>query len=252
MPFTSDHVALITGSSLGIGAACAVEFAKQGARVAVHYRSSKEKADAVVAQIRDAGGEADLFQADVSNAEEARALGPKVLERFGRIDTLVNNAGSLVGRKQFEEIDDEFWRQVIDVNMSSILWVSQPIVTHMKERGSGSIINLGSIAGHNGGGPGAMPYAMSKAAVTGITKGMAKELIAHGIRVNAVNPGVILTPFQARFSTEEGLNKMVSTIPQGRAGAPAEISPMIAFLAGDGASHMVGESVEINGGMLMD
>ena len=250
--FNSEHVALVTGASLGIGAACAVEFGKQGAKVAVHYRSSEAEAKAVVGQIRALGSEAEMFQADVSNAAEARALGPAVLARFGRIDTLVNNAGSLVGRKSFEEIDDDFWRQVIDVNMSSILWVSQPIVTHMKTRGSGAIINLGSIAGHNGGGPGAMPYAMSKAAVTGITKGMAKELVAHGIRVNAVNPGVILTPFQERFSTEEGLNKMISMIPQGRGGLATEIAPMVAFLAGEGASHMVGESVEINGGMLMD
>jgi NAD(P)-dependent dehydrogenase (short-subunit alcohol dehydrogenase family) len=235
--FPPEHVALVTGASLGIGAASAVELAKQGAKVAVHYRSSEAEAKAVVEQILALGREAEMFQADVSIAAEARALGPAVLARFGRIDTLVNNAGSLVGRKSFEEIDDEFWQQVIDVNMSSILWVSQPIVTHMKARGSG---------------PGAMPYAMAKAAVTGITKGMAKELIAHGIRVNAINPGVILTPFQERFSTQEGLNKMIAMIPQGRGGVATEISPMVAFLASEGASHMVGESVEINGGMLMD
>jgi len=252
MSFSSDHVVLITGSSLGIGAACAVEFAKQGARVAVHYRSSKEQAEAVVSQIREAGGEAELFQADVSKADEARALGPQVLERFGRIDTLVNNAGSLVDRRPFEEIDDDFWRQVIDVNISSVLWVSQPVVKHMKERGSGAIINLGSIAGHNGGGGGAMPYAMTKAAVTCMTKGMAKELIAHGIRVNAVNPGVILTPFHERFTDEARMQAMVGMIPQGRAGRADEISPTVAFLAGEGASHIVGESIEINGGMLMD
>ena len=252
MPFSSEHVALVTGASLGIGAACAVELAKQGARVAVHYRSSEEQAKAVVAKIRELGSEAEMFQADVSQAAEARALGPAVLARFGRIDTLVNNAGSLVDRRMFEEIDDDFWRQVIDVNMSSVLWVSQSVVKHMKERGSGAIINLGSIAGHNAGGPGAMPYAMTKAAVTCMTKGMAKELIAHGIRVNAVNPGVILTPFHERFSDEARMKAMVSMIPQGRAGLPDEISPMVAFLAGQGASHIVGESIEINGGMLMD
>ena len=250
---SSDHVALVTGASLGIGAATAVELARQGARVAVHYRSSREQAEAVAARIRELGSEAELFQADVSVAAEARALGPAVLERFGRIDTLVNNAGSLVERRLFQEIDDEFWRQVFDVNVSSVLWVSQPVVAHMKQRGGGgAIINLGSIAGHNGGGAGAMPYAMTKAAVTCMTKGMAKELIAHGIRVNAVNPGVILTPFHERFTNEERMNAMVSMIPQGRAGTPDEVAPMIAFLAGPGASHMVGESIEINGGMLMD
>ena len=252
MPFAPEQVALVTGASLGIGAATAVELARQGARIAVHYRSSREEAEQVVAAIRALGSEAELFQADVSQAQQARALGPAGLEGFGRIDVLVNNAGSLLARKMFLEIDDDFWRQVIDVNISSVLWVSQPVVAHMKERGSGAIVNLGSIAGHNGGGPGAMPYAMTKAAVTCLTKGMAKELIAHGIRVNAVNPGVILTPFHERFSNEERMRGMVSQIPQGRAGRADEVAPTIAFLAGDAASHIVGESIEVNGGMLMD
>src|SRR5690606_21456643 len=123
---------------------------------------------------------------------------------------------------------------------------------HMKERGSGAIVNLGSIAGHNGGGPGAIPYATSKAAITCLTKGMAKELIAHGIRVNAINPGVILPPFHERFSSEERMRSMISQVPQGRAGTPDECAGVIAFLASPAASHIVGESIEINGGMLMD
>jgi len=250
--FPNEYVALVTGASLGIGAATAVEFARQGARVAVHYNSSREAAEAVAAQIAELGGEAKLFQADVSKAEEAKALVGKVLAEYGRIDTLVNNAGSLVDRKMFLEIDDAFWQTVMDINLTSVLWVSQPAVKHMMERGSGAIINLGSIAGHNGGGPGAMPYATSKAAITCMTKGMAKELIAHGIRVNAVNPGVILTPFHERFSSEERMKAMVSQIPQGRAGTPEECAGAIVFLASPAASHIVGESLEINGGMLMD
>ncbi len=250
--FPPDHVALVTGASLGIGAATAVEFAKQGAKVAVHYRSSEEQAKKVAAEIEGLGGTAWLLQADLSNPDEARGLAAKAIETCGRVDTLVNNAGSLVERKMFLDITDEFWREVMDVNLSSVLWVSQPIVRHMQQRGSGAIVNLGSIAGHNGGGPGAMAYATSKAAVTCMTKGMAKELIAHGIRVNAVNPGVILTPFHERFSNEERMRAMVSQIPQGRAGTGDEISGVIAFLASDRASHIVGESIEVNGGMLMD
>jgi 3-oxoacyl-[acyl-carrier protein] reductase len=250
--FEREHVALVTGASLGIGAATAVELARQGARVAVHYNSSREAAEAVAKEIADLGGEAKLFQADVSKADQARALVPKVLAELGRIDTLVNNAGSLVDRKMFFDITDDFWQTVMDVNLSSVLWVSQPAAQHMKGRGSGSIINLGSIAGHNGGGPGAMVYATSKAAITCLTKGMAKELIAHGIRVNAINPGVILTPFHERFSSAERMKAMVSQIPQGRAGTPQECAGTIAFLASQAASHIVGESIEINGGMLMD
>ena len=250
--FSSDHVALVTGASLGIGAAAAREFARQGSRVAVHYNSSQEAADKVVADIAAEGGTAKAFQADVSDPDAAKGLAGQVLAEFGRIDTLVNNAGSLVDRKMFLEITDEFWQKVMDVNLTSILWVSQPAARHMAERGSGAIINLGSIAGHNGGGPGAMPYATSKAAVTAMTKGMAKELIASGIRVNAVNPGVILTPFHERFSSEERMNAMVSQIPQGRAGTSDEVGGVIVFLASDAASHIVGESIEVNGGMLMD
>ncbi len=250
--FSSDHVALVTGASLGIGAATAREFARQGARVAVHYNSSREAAQKVVAAIEDAGGTAQAFQADVTNAEQARGLTGRVLEAFGRVDTLVNNAGSLVDRVPFLEITDEFWRQVMDVNLTSVLWVSQPAARHMAERGSGAIINLGSIAGHNGGGPGAMPYATSKAAVACMTKGMAKELIGSGIRVNGVNPGVILTPFHERFSSEERMAAMVSQIPQGRAGVPEEVAGVITFLASPAAGHIVGESIEVNGGMLMD
>ena len=168
--FSSNHVVLVTGASLGIGAETAVEFARRGAKVAVHYNSSKAQAEEVAARIEKFEGKAWLFQADVSDPDQARDLSKRVLETCGRVDTLVNNAGSLVERRPFLELTDDLWRKIIDINVSSVIWVSQSIARHMKERGSGSIINLGSIAGHNGGGPGAMPYATSKAAVTCMTK----------------------------------------------------------------------------------
>jgi 3-oxoacyl-[acyl-carrier protein] reductase len=250
--FPSSHVTLITGASTGIGAATALAFAEEGSQVAVHYNSSESAARKVADGIQSSGAKAWLFQADLAKAAECRRLVSGVLKTCGRIDVLVNNAGSLVDRKMLFEIDDEFWQRVLDINLNSAFWTTQAAARHMTERGSGAIINVSSIAARNGGGPGATAYAAAKAGMTAMTKGHAKELIARGVRVNAVNPGVILTPFHERFSPPDRMKAMVSTIPQGRAGQPEEIAAAIVFLASDAASHIVGESLEINGGMLME
>jgi 3-oxoacyl-[acyl-carrier protein] reductase len=250
--FPSSHVTLVTGASTGIGAATARAFAAAGSQVAVHYNASDSAARRVVESIQGSGGKAWLFQADLSKAAACRGLVDEVLKTCGRMDALVNNAGSLVDRKMLFEINDEFWQRVLDINLNSAFWTTQAAARHMTERGSGAIINVSSIAARNGGGPGATPYAAAKAAMTAMTKGHAKELIARGVRVNAVNPGVILTPFHERFSPPERMKAMVSSIPQGRAGQPDEIAGAIVFLASEAASHIVGESLEINGGMLME
>ena len=248
----AGKVVLITGASSGIGAATAKEFAAAGYQVVLHYNSNESGARRTVEAIDKAGGKVWALQADLSAAERARALVAHALERTGHIDVLVNNAGSLLARKPFLEVTEEFWQQVLDVNLNSAFWVTRAVVPHMAERRIGVIINVSSIAARNGGGPGAIPYATSKAALTGFTKGLAREMIPYGIRVNAVNPGVILTPFHETFTSEERLKAMVAMIPQGRPGAAEEIAGVIVFLASDAASHIIGESIEINGGMLMD
>ncbi len=250
--FPSSHVSLVTGSSTGIGAAAALDLAREGSRVAVHYNTSADAAREVAGKIEKAGGTAWLYQGDLSTAEGARKLVSDVLAGSGRIDCLVNNAGSLLERKYLLEITDDLWQRVMNVNLNSAFWVTKAAAAHMVERGSGTIINVSSIAARNGGGPGSIPYATAKAAMTCMSKGMAKELIGQGVRVNAVHPGVILTPFHERFTPQDRMDAMVSTIPQGRAGESPEIAGMITFLASDKASHIVGEAIEINGGMLMD
>jgi len=250
--FSLAHLALITGASSGIGAATALEFGEHGSSVAVHYHRNREAAQEIVDQIQTQGGQAAAFQADLSRLEEADRLTNEVIERYGRIDVLVNNAGSLVDRRLLDEITPDFWETVVHTNLSSALWLTQAVARHMKAAGSGAIINLSSVAARNGGSLGAMPYAAAKAGLLCMTKGLARELVSHGIRVNAVSPGVIDTPFHERFTGPERMRALVSLIPQGRAGTAEEIARVISFLGSCEASHVVGETIEVNGGLLMD
>lgn len=250
--FSSDHVTLVTGAGTGIGAAVAKTLAERGSYVAVHYRASEAEANKVVEQIVELGGRAFAVQADLARADAAQSLIDSVLSRTNHIDVLVNNAGSMLNRRKLLEITDEFWNEVMETNLGSVLRISRAIAPSMIERRSGAIINVASVAARNGGSVGIIPYASAKAAVLCMTKGLAKELIQYGIRVNAVNPGVIDTPFHERFTSPEQMKTLVANIPQGRAGRPSEIASVIAFLASDDASHIIGETIEVNGGIWMD
>lgn len=249
--FESNHIVVVTGASSGIGAATAIAFARQGARVALHYNRGADRCLDVAATIATGGGRADVFQGDLSRSEHCRRLIDEVLRKCGHVDTLVNNAGALGERRGFLEITDRYWHSVLDTNLKSALVVSQAVVPHMKQRGDGCIINISSIASRTGGTQGVIAYAASKGGMTAMTKGMARELIAHGIRVNAVNPGVIQTPLHERSTSPERMRQLVSQIPQGRPGTSEEVAGVITFLASDAASHIVGESIEVNGGFLM-
>ncbi len=247
----SGKVALVTGASSGIGAASAQVLAGLGAHVAIGFNSNQKGAEQVRQEILDAGGKAVSIQADVRKADEIRKLAQQAVHEFGPIDILVNNAGSLIERLPITEMTEKRWDEVMTLNLKSAMLCAQAVAPSMIERRTGSIINIVSIAGRNGGGPGSGVYATAKGGLITFTKALAKEMAPHGVRVNAVSPGVIDTPFHEMFSTPEMMANFVKMIPVGRAGSSMEVAKVIAFLASDAASFVVGETIEVNGGQLM-
>jgi 3-oxoacyl-[acyl-carrier protein] reductase len=247
-----NKVVLITGASSGIGRATAKEYAKSGAEVIVHYNESKSNADAVVDSIISNGGEAVALKADVSKKEEVDTLIKSSLGEYGTIDILINNAGALIKRQSIEEMEEDLWDQVMDVNLKSIYLVTQAVIPVMKKKNNGKIINLTSIAARMGGGVGAAHYSASKGGILTLSKNMAKELAPFGILVNAISPGIIDTRFHERFTAPEIFNKFLDSVVLKRAGTAEEVAWLILFLTSDFASYIVGETIEINGGQLMD
>lgn len=242
---------LITGSSTGIGAATARAFAAQGASIGVHYNSSREEAEGVVQDIEADGGKAFLIRADVSDSNALAAAVDEAATLLGGLDGLINNAGGMVKRVPYAEIADDDYDQVMDLNARSIITASKAALPHLKERG-GFVINTSSIAARNGASGGAGLYGSSKAFVSNVTRGMAKEWIAYGIRVNAVSPGVIATPFHERYSTAAQMDAMLATIPQGRVGVAEDCVGAYLFLASESLSaYIIGQTIEVNGGQMM-
>jgi len=226
--------------------------AASGARVVLNFHKNEAGAEAARAKIAQVGGHAIAVQGDVTRASDIESLIKETAKEFGPIDILVNNAGSLVERLRILELTEERWDEVIDLNLKSAFLCCRAVAGSMMERKAGSIINVSSIAGRNGGALGSIHYSTAKGGLITFTKGLAKELAPFGVRVNAVSPGVVDTRYHEQFSTADMMKAYVGMIPLGRIGTPAEVAQVICFLASDAASYLAGETIEINGGMFMD
>jgi 3-oxoacyl-[acyl-carrier protein] reductase len=249
----NGKVVLITGSSTGIGAAAARAFARAGCKVVVHYNASKAPAEAVAADVRALGAQAALVGGDVTDPAAVKRIVADAMKAFGRIDVLVNNAGGLIGRTKIEDYTEAYIDQVLRLNVVQVAMFIHEVVPIMrKQGGGGSIINVSSVAARHGGGGGAIIYAGAKGFVSTATHGWAKELAGDRIRVNAVSPGVITTPFHERYSTPEQLKAMQATIPMNRLGSADECAGTFVYLASDEASgYVTGQVIEVNGGQYM-
>lgn len=249
--FLEGRTALVTGASRGIGAATAQALARAGcAEVLLHYGAWRGGAEAVARAAEAAGASAPIWQADLSTPAGIASLAERV-RAHGRVDVLVNNAGSLLRRVRLAESSAEFFDETFNLNVKSLWLVTQAAAAGMVERGAGVVVNVSSIAARTGGGPGATLYAAAKAAVSGITKGLAKELAPAGVRVNAVSPGTVDNDFHARFSTREALESVVKATPQGRLSTNEDIAAVILFLCSPEAGNVHGQTIEVNGGAFM-
>lgn len=247
-----NQVVLVTGASSGIGRATALAFAQAGARVGVNYCKNRAGGEETAEAIHRAGGEALALHADVTKAADIAKMVQAVRERWGRVDILVNNAGDLLARRQLADMTEEYWDQVMALNLKSVFLAVKAVWEEMAARKSGCIVNVSSIAGRNGGGAGAAAYAAAKGGLLTYTKSLAKELAPYGVRVNGVAPGIISTPYHERYSPPDVFKKFVASIPLGRPGTSEETAQVIVFLASPAASFMTGETVEVNGGQWMD
>lgn len=244
--------ALVTGGASGIGRAISLELANMGAALIIHYHRSKESAESLAAQINSSGGKAEVVQADLTEEAGVQALTDFVIERWDNLDVLVNNAGDLVGRHKLEEVQMDFYRKVVAVNLDSNVLVTRAMIPLLKKSGSASIVNLASLAGRKGGHGGSAIYSMTKGAILTLTRALSTELAPYGIRVNAVAPGFILgSAFHALHTSEESKQATIRDIPLNRAGTCEDVARAVAVLASEYDGVIAGATLDINGGVYM-
>ncbi|MFD1928734.1 3-oxoacyl-[acyl-carrier-protein] reductase [Sporosarcina siberiensis] len=244
----TGKAAIVTGASRGIGREIALQLAKEGAKVAVNYSGSKDKADEVVQLITDSGGEAFAIQADVSQTDSVKNMVDQTLERFGSIDILVNNAGITRDNLLMRMKEDE-WDDVLNINLKGVFLCTKGVTRQMMRQRAGKIVNVASIVGVSGN-PGQANYVAAKAGVIGFTKTVAKELATRNINVNAVAPGFITTDMTEALS-DEVKEQMTSVIPLGKLGSPENVARTVLFLLSEDAAYITGQTIHVDGGMVM-
>ena len=245
----SGRRALVTGAGHGIGAAIALALADAGADVVVGYGRSAVAAQEVVDLAAEHGVRTTAIGADVTVTEEVDGLVTRAVEFLGGLDIVVCNAGHLVGRRTVEEMGDEHFDAVVSVNLGSTFRTVRAAIPHLRASPAGRVVTMASLAAHNGGGPGSAVYAAAKAGIIGLTKGLAKELAADAITVNALAPGFIgNTAFHDTFTPTETQQTIVAGIPLRRAGTAVEVASAVVWLCSDGAAFVTGSTVDIDGG----
>lgn len=241
---------LITAGAQGIGESITRHFIDSGANVAIHYFSSADTADRLVEYATKKGQKAIAISGDLTREVDANEMVKKTVETLGGLDILINNAGSLVARKLLDEMETEFWHKVMDINLTSMMFVTRAAAPYLQENENSSIVNLASLAGRKGGHPGSLVYSTSKGAILTFTRALASELGPQGIRVNAVAPGLILgTSFHNTHTTKESAAATVAGIPIQRAGCADDVARAVLFLASEYDGFITGATIDINGGV---
>ena len=244
------RVALVTGAGTGMGRAVARRLAAAGAFIGINFCSSRMGAEETLAAIRGGGGDAMLLAADLTDADAAARVVDELVARAGRLDVLVNNAGSPVERTKLESCSLELWNTVLTTNLTSAFAVTQRAIPHLRASGHGSIVNTLTLSIQTGGANGAGPYAIAKGGLEVMTRTLAREL-APEVRANSIMPGVIETPHHERFSTPERMEQYARETPLGRNGTPDEVAAAVHFLASDASRFINGAILDINGGRFL-
>lgn len=241
---------LITAGAQGIGESITKHFIDNGANVAIHYFSSADTASELLEYANSKGTKAIAISGDLTKEADANSVVDKTIEAFGGLDILINNAGSLVARKLLNEMESEFWRKVMDINLTSMMLVSRAAALHLAKNDNSSMVNLASLAGRKGGHPGSLAYATSKGAILTLTRALSAELGPQGIRVNAVAPGLILgTSFHNTHTTKESADATIAGIPIERAGNADDVARAVLYLASEYDGFITGATLDINGGV---